>query len=785
MQRSTLHRSLFLFLFILMGVGATAQQTGTIRGFVYDKKTGEPMIFTNVFLEGTSKGASTDENGYFSIANVDPGSYTLRTTNLGYDTLRKEVQVEKGGIVNEKLYLQPTEVEIEEVVVSGDADEKKNQVKMSVEKITPKQIEQLPTVGGSADLAQYLQVLPGVVFTGDQGGQLYIRGGSPIQNKVLLDDMIIYNPFHSIGLFSVFDTDIIQNADIHTGGFNAEYGGRISSVMDITTRDGAKDQIGGKISASPFLAKTLIEGPISKPDKPGDGGSSFIFSTKHSYLERTSKSLYTGIDGIDSAGLPFNFTDVYSKISFNGKGGSKFNVFGFSFNDQVTWKSISDLNWNTFGGGTNFVLAPAQTPVLIEGNLAFSDYEISLEEKGVEDQLDKRTSSINAFNFGLDFKYFPGGNNELKYGLDVVGNGTDFNFFNSVGRRIGQEKNNTEMAAYVTYKIKAGLLVIEPSFRAQYYASLSELSPEPRLGIKYNVNEYFRLKGAAGIYSQNLLSTTSNRDVVNLFTGFLTAPDDLQDEIRTKDGDTEKITHPLQKANHYILGFEADPLEDLEVNVEGYFKDFTQLINLNRNKVFKDNPQNRDVPDIKKKDFIVEQGKAMGVDVVLKYQTPSIYLWAVYSLGHTTRWDGIREYDPVFDRRHSVNLIGTYRFGKERNWELNARWNLGSGFPFTRTQGVYEGINFQEDGIGTDYKNKNGELAFAYEDFNKGRLPAYHRLDLNIKRTFEISDRSSIVAEGGVTNAYDRNNVFFFDRVKQKRVNQLPILPSVSMKWKF
>src|SRR5690606_13999774 len=136
---------------------------------------------------------------------------------------------------------------------------------MSVVKISPKEIKQLPTIGGEADLAQYLQVLPGVVFTGDQGGQLYIRGGSPVQNKVLMDGMIVYNPFHSIGLFSVFETDIIRNADVYTGGFTAEYGGRISSIMDTTTRDGNSKYFGGKVGFSPSGAKLLLEGPLKKP----------------------------------------------------------------------------------------------------------------------------------------------------------------------------------------------------------------------------------------------------------------------------------------------------------------------------------------------------------------------------------------------------------------------------------------------------------------------------------------------------------------------------------------
>ena len=196
------------------------------------------------------------------------------------------------------------------VEVTAEQQKAKENVRVGITKLTPKQIERLPAVGGQADLAQYMQVVPGVVFTGDQGGQLYIRGGSPVQNKVLMDGMVLYNPFHSIGLFSVFDNDIIRNADILTGAFNAEYGGRISSVMDITTRDGNKTRLGGKVSASTFAAKALLEGPLKKQTAPGKGSSSFLLNFKHSYLDQSSKSLYTYAD---SNGIPFAFTDLYGR----------------------------------------------------------------------------------------------------------------------------------------------------------------------------------------------------------------------------------------------------------------------------------------------------------------------------------------------------------------------------------------------------------------------------------------------------------------------------------------
>ena len=213
-----------------------------------------------------------------------------------------------------------------------------------------------------------MQIIPGVIFTGDQGGQLYIRGGSPVQNKVLLDGMTIYSPFHSIGLFSVFDADIIKTTDVYTGGFSAEYGGRVSSIMDIKIKDGNKKRLQGKLSSNTFGSKLLVEGPLKK-----GGGTTFLFSGKTSYLDKTSESLY-------NFSMPYSYTDLYGKLTFNANNGSKANIYGFNFQDQVNYQCISNLQWNSNGLGSEFILIPGNSPVLIEGNFAYSRYYISLDE---------------------------------------------------------------------------------------------------------------------------------------------------------------------------------------------------------------------------------------------------------------------------------------------------------------------------------------------------------------------------------------------------------------------
>ena len=761
-----------LFFFAL----AAHSQYATVRGFVYEEESGEPVIFTNVYLAGTSHGASTDVNGYFMITRIPPGDYTLIVTYLGFDTLKIPLTLREEDVVTRQLYLEERGVSLAEVNISARRQEVRTETRTSVVKITPKDINQIPSIGGQPDLAQYLQVLPGVVFTGDQGGELYIRGGSPIQNKVLLDGMTIYKPFHSIGLFSVFETDMIRNADIYTGGFAAEYGGRISSVMDITTRDGNKQRIAGKVSASTFGSSLMVEGPIKKQHpETGGSSSSFVLSAKNSYLDESSEIFYKYAD---SNGLPFNFLDLYGKISINASNGSKVNFYGFHFTDRVdNYQSISDFHWNSTGVGTNFVVIPGRAAVLLEGHVAYSGFEMTLEEETVP----SRSSSINGFDVGLDFTYFLG-KDELKYGLQLQGFTTDYFFINATGRTIQQKENTTEIGFYGQYKAIIGKMILEPSIRVQWYASLSEMSPEPRLAVKYNVSDGLRLKLAGGLYSQNLISARSDRDVVNLFYGFLSGPDNIP-----SDFDGEAVTSRLQKATHAILGAEVDLTANLTLNLESYYKYFNQLTNLNRNKIF-DEGKAPEQPDVLKKDFIIETGDAMGLDVILDYRTRNFSLWTVYSFAYVNRFyedenEELQHYYPHFDRRHNFNIVGTLILGDRLDWELSARWNYGSGFPFTQTQGYYEKINF--DKIYSDYLTVNGDMGILYGELNQGRLPDYHRLDINIKKQFHLSENSRIDIDASLVNVYNRKNVFYMDRITQETVYQLPIIPSLGITWRF
>ena len=754
-----------------LAVAVSALGQCTVKGVLFDEKNGEAIPFANVVLDGTGHGCATDINGFFLINKVPEGKYTLKVKYVGYEEYSEEVTLVKNKIVTKTIHLKPAAQMLKAVeITDSKKEERQMQTQVSVQKITSSQIQQMPSIGGTADLAQYMQVLPGVSSTGDQGGQLYIRGGSMIQNLTLLDGMIVYNPFHSIGLYSIFETDVILNANIYTGGFGAEYGGRMSSVMDITTRDGNKRHHSGKIGLNTFGGSLILEGPLKRENSKSKSTISYLLTAKNSYLSKTSKIFYNYIDG----GLPFDFLDLYGKLSFNSGTGSKLNIFGFRFDDQVLgYQAIADYHWQNYGAGTNFTLVTGASAIL-EGCVAYSNYTITLDDGSS----DKKFSEIGGFNATMQITNFIG-IDKLKYGFSIEGYTTDYQYINEYKKRISQHEPSTNISLFATYKWHAGKWLIDPGIRLMYYATLAEPSLEPRLAAKYNITSDLRLKLAGGLYSQIFLDARSDNDIVNLFSGFLTGSADLNKPDTFKGEQRDCV----QKAKHLVVGLEYDLTEHITLNAEFYYKYFDQLLNANRDKMYDDgnisdyadpsSPYFK--PEYLRKDYIIEEGMATGLDFSARMDLERLYLWATYSLGYVERTNEVQTYTPHYDRRHTVNLLATYALGEWREWEISGRWTFGSGYPFTETQGVFQRLFFPSS-IGSDYTTENGDYDIYYGELYKGRLPSYHRLDLGVKRKFSLGAHSILELNLSATNVYSRENIFYFNRATFERVNQLPIL---------
>lgn len=794
------NRIAIIAVLLLMVFSQTHAQTGNtaiIKGFVYDKASGEPVIFTNVLLEGSKIGVQTDVNGYFTFTQLKPGTYTIMTSLIGYDTVKAVITLKPGEVVTKKLFLGQRRQELKGVEVSARKTENVTKINAGAVTVTPREMKLLPSAGGEPDIAQYLQVVPGVVFTGDQGGQLYIRGGAPSQTGILLDGITIYNPFHSIGLYSVFETDAIRNVEVQTAGFNAQYGNRTSAILDVRTKDGNKNRLSGKVSASPIMARAMLEGPLIKAKKEGGSSTTFLLSVKHSYLDKTSKSIYGGFGEPFNNGLPYSFTDLYGKITFNGDNGSKLNVFGFNFDDKAsvlipgTSVANADFHWKASGAGATFVVTPGTSSALINGRFAYSKYNIDYTNMN-DVPVVPQTSGIDGFEGAIDFTYYFKGYSQLKYGVEVSGFHTNLNYKDNFGSITTLDRRNTLAALYVMFRKNfSEKLIFEPGFRVQYYSALNKFSPEPRLGLKYNLTNTIRLKAATGMYSQNIISTKSDRDIVNFFTGFILSPDQ---QISNTDG--KIVNSNLQTAYHILGGIEVD-VRNVEFNLEPWYKNFNQNVELSRVKF-----------NASDADFIAGNGKAYGVDLSAKYSKGRWYLWGVVSL-QQVKYETLvlknnkvsadstnpiklvaekekQVYAPPFDRRLNINLLASYTFGKKRDLEVSGRFNYGSAFPFTQTQGFYENLNPSANSIGTNLNQQNGTIGILYaNDINGGRLSPYHRLDISVKKRFALSKYSNIETQLSITNVYNRNNIFYVDRKDNIRVYQLPVFPSLGATWNF
>lgn len=755
---------LFVSIF-LSGILAVAQNA-VIKGFTYDESTGESLPYCTIQLMGTSFGALSDVSGAFLINKIPAGTYTVKVSLLGYVDLFDTVEVSNNTTLTKRYSISPNSQTLDAVQIVGENTRKEQETRTSVISVTPKDMGKMPAIGGQPDFAQYLQVLPGIISTGDQGGQLYVRGGTPVQNMLLMDGVILYNPFHSIGIFSVFDMDIMSSADVYTGGFGAEFGGRISSVMDIKTRDGNKKRLAGKVDLNNIGGQLLLEGPLLKLKEDRKTSISFILSGKGSFLDKSSKAFYPYVDNPD--GLPYSFWDLYGKLTLATKNGTRWNIFGFNYDDRVKYSSVANYGWDNWGIGSNFLIVPGDAPTTIEGSLAYSKYTSELQDVN----FDPRKSSMDGFTFNLGFNYYLG-KSLLKVGIDVVGYNTYYEYYTIYHAQRKIEDHTTDMSLFVKYKYNfRNKLLIEPGFRLQYYYSLGEVSPEPRLALKYNILPNLRLKLAAGMYSQNLVSIISDRDVVSLFNGFLSSP--LESDLlpNTLINDDKEVKGRLQKSQHAILGLEYDPINPLSINIEGYFKNFSQLISANRYKMVESDNE-----------FIWEKGQAYGGDISVKYEQKGVYIWFVYSLGWVKRNDGKVNYFPHFDRRHNINLVASYSFGKRRSWEINCRWNFGTGFPFTQTQAYYP--HYDPTYINDDYVSANEDVFFLLAGLNEARLPSYHRLDLGAKKKFFLGPRHSLELYFSMTNIYNYKNVFYVNRTTNDVVYQLPFLYYFGMTWRF
>ena len=765
------YNKIIAVLFLLI-IGQTIRaQTGQLKGFVVDASNGQAVPAATVLIKETGKGIACDENGYFLLTRLHAGEVIIRVSSIGFENREIPATISNDQTYQMLIQLKPEIIELGEATISAVRQHWESSNTVSAHRLTSSTIERIPSISGKPDLADYLQVIPGIIFTGDQGGQFYVRGGAPVHNLVKLDGLTIINPFHSIGFVSVFDTETIARANVYTAGFGAEYGGRLSSVIDLKTRPGNRRQTAGSFNLSNFAYGLTLDVPIVKMTSESPRSVSVLFSNKGSFIDKIANRIYPYLD---EKGIPFRYNDIYAKVSFMGIYGDQLDIQGIHLDDRAWFGESMQSTWVNNAGGVRFLTSPNSSQWLYEASSNISDYNGEFIEDGER----PRTTRYNSLENNMRV-FRRGERAEWDIGLSLNTYNTIHSFQGVEGITLEHEYFTTELLSYIANKTKLGKWLLEPGLRLIYYADQTFFSPEPRLKIKYNLSSVISFNLATGWYSQNLLSASSDRDITALFQGYYMGPELVQDYFKGIP-----YRNKIQQAWHGVLGLSLLTQNDIKFTCEAYIKDFSKLVSYNRNKIFRQSYLTASIPEYLKSPFLLEKGYSLGFDILMDYAKDDFSLWMGYSLAYAFREDEKMSYVPHYDRRHNLNILSGYQFGKDNSWKIKARWNLGSGFPFTQTNGFYEDFTILQASFLMDVSN-NGSINAWYGELNLGRLPWYHRLDISLEKKWEFSHHQKLTATLGVINTYNRRNMYYIDRFTAERVDQFPILPNFSVRYSF
>ncbi len=649
----------FCFVAIVIPSNMNGQDRGILRGFVADSSNGEALPYANVYINELGRFANTDYRGYFVMASIPAGRrLTVVITYVGYKTKQFWTILDPYRVTDLRAELAPLSIQMQTIEKIGEKVSKENATDLSLQKIAIKDLETLPR-GVELDIFRSLQSLPGVQTGGDVSARYYVRGSASNQNLVLLDNTVIYNPFHALGIFSAFDPDMINSLEFYKGGFPAEFSNRLSSVLKVVTKDGNRNNFGGKASLSLLTAKLLLEGPIP--------GGSFILSGRKNYSDVILKKFR------NNNSLPADFYDLFFKANYSNDDflkNAKFTFTYFSSWDQIVNNNpkVEDFRWGNKAVDFNYFQV-SDSPLFYQVDVSMSNF--SGEQipnlsgsKGISNEL-------NDLTMRMDFNYIYDNKNELDGGFKIMQVNDKLLLENFRGQIDDVGSHGVNISIYLKYKFLSS-----PRFGADIGTRLNatRLSGggpayfiEPRASLTYRFIPEFAFKTSWGIYLQDLVTASDENEVVTIFEPWLITPSYLDPS----------------NAIHYIAGFEITPSQSLSMNIEGYYKLMKNLAIVNDKKYFQDDP-----------DLIAGKGESYGLEFQTKYQQMPINFTASYSLMWAFKEvNGVR-YAPRYDSRHNINLSFEYDFGS--GWSASAVWTYTSGLPFTQIAGYYDKLQIDE-----------------------------------------------------------------------------------------
>lgn len=802
-MRNLLKPLLALIILSAWSHSAVYGQKSTISGYIADSESGEQLLGASVYVKSLGDGTATNLYGFYSLT-LPQGEYELVYSYVGYNSVELTIDLKEN--VSRNVDLQAL-VELGEVVIT---DERSNQIQnttqMSTIKMSMDKVKALPAFMGEKDLIKTLQLLPGVQSGGEGSSGLYVRGGGPDQNLILLDGVPVYNASHLFGFFSVFNADAINSVELMKGGFPARYGGRLSSVLDIRMREGNLSKFEGEGSIGVISSKLSLQGPIMK------GKTSFIVSGRRTYIDILTRPLIKASAASQEEGLDlvagYYFYDFNGKINHKFSDKSRLFLSGYTGDDHFyldlkqkytleddDFESTvgADLNWGNRIAALrwNYMLSPK---LFSNTSITYSKYKFSTEasyaEKTIGGDPDDDVefyvnffSGIDDVTAKVDFDYVPSPNHFIKFGVGDIYHtfspgaiqqklkAGDFNLDSTIAN---DKLTAHEIYAYIEDDFKIGQrLKINTGLYATAFSptDTSFYSLQPRFSSRFLLTDKSSIKASYASMMQPLHLLTN--PTIGL-------PTDLWVPA-TKDV-------PVERSRQVALGFAQTIKDGYELSVEGYYKTMDNIIE------YRDGESFQGVDSRWEDKVEVGKGWSYGAEFFFEKKVGKLSGWVGYTLSWTQRQFESINFGEIFpylyDRRHDISIVLTYK--PNDNIDFGLVWVYGTGNAYTLGLERYkEYQEFNADGI-----NIYGQEIEHIEERNNFRAPSYHRLDLgmNLHKKTKWGTRTWSL---GVYNAYSRQNPFYifwgyenglFDSNSQRVLKQIalfPFIPSVSYAFKF
>ena len=789
-MRITFFTLIFLFAY------TSYSQKITISGYVKDSKNGETLIGANVFTQGGSIGTVTNIYGFYSL-QLDKGKYEISCSYIGYSKKVVTMELQQSQTLN--FNLDATVVEAKEVVITGEKEDKNiTSNEMSKVELSAEKVKSLPALFGEVDILKTITLLPGIKSGGEGSTGFYVRGGGPDQNLILLDDAVIYNPSHLLGFFSVFNADAIKNIEIIKGGMPAQYGGRLSSILNITMKEGDNQKFGAEGGIGLISSRLMLQGPIVK------NKSSFIATARRTYIDVLVQPFLKD----NLKGNRYYFYDFNFKANYVLSQKDRIYLSGYWGDDVFTFKS-PDASAIKFGitWGNRFIAARwnhvYSNRLFNNTSLVYNAYQLSTKASFFNTNF-RLSSGLKDANLKTDFTFYANNRHKVYFGgiytyhtftpgianiqndadtLNVtqelnplfahegalyvgdewdvsdrlnITSGLRYTFFNQIGPYKQEIYNELGQATGKFETFKRGQSI-------KFYDAF-----EPRLNARFTIDKVSSIKGSVTRTNQYIhLATTSGA----------TLPSDLWIP-------SSRMVLP-QISWQYAAGYFRNFKDNLfETSVEAYYKPMQNQIEFRpgANLFFNQNLE---------REVIRGNGLSYGVEFFVKKNKGKLTGWLGYTLSRTTRTFnfglGNITYPYRYDRTHDFSMVLSYKFSEK--WDANFVWVYGTGNALTLP---YGGLGYLF-GVNNQTLNPVFNVIENYEKINDYRMPAYHRADVSVNYRTKKTKWIESFWNFALYNMYNRANPYFIyanidqanSRVKYRMVYLFPVLPSVTWNFKF